>query len=66
MAGVSLVPCPTQDALLEETNALVQQWQLRCHDLRSKHEAVLTNGIGVQHTQQQDTRMEDAPAQVTQ
>lgn len=55
-----------QDALLEEASALVQQWQMRCHDLRSKHEAVLTSGIGVQPAQQQDTRMEDAPAQVTQ
>lgn len=56
-----------QDALLEETSSLVQQWQMRCHDLRSKHEAVLTSGIGVQPAQQQqDTRMEDAPAQVTQ
>jgi hypothetical protein len=62
-----------QDALLEETNALVQQWQMRCQDLRNKHEAVLTSGIGAQATpvgaqadQQQDTDMADPAAQLTQ
>lgn len=35
-----------QDDLLQETSALVQQWQLRCQDLRRKHEAVLTRNIG--------------------
>lgn len=35
-----------QDALLEEASALVQQWQIQCQDMRSKHEAVMTKGIG--------------------
>lgn len=34
-----------QDALLQETTALVQEWQRRCQALRDTHEAVLTQGI---------------------
>jgi hypothetical protein len=51
----------------------VQQWQMRCQDLRNKHVAVLTSGIGAQAMtvgaqadQQQDTHMADAAAQLTQ
>jgi len=48
MCGVVSV---LQDALLHETSVLVQQWQYRCQDLRSRHEAVLTHGIGTPATQ---------------
>lgn len=55
-----------QDTLLQETSARVQEWQMRCQDLRSQHEAVLTSGIGVQTMptavvpSQQDAQMEEA------
>lgn len=62
-------PCALQDTLLQEANALVQQWQMQCQDMRSKHEAVMTKGIGAQATPlaaqaaEQDTGMADAAAE---